>query len=367
LKSPRIPESKTPPMRDVEFLALLVHRGFVPRERAQELSQALQAGAALDGLLVRALGWSEAEVHKLRRTKAGEVPELPGYEILGKLGTGGTADVFKARETATQRVLALKVLKPAATRNEATRKSFISEARMLERLNHRSLVRCFGVAKSGNVFFSRLEFLDGATVLERLDAEQRFSEDEALRVVLGAAEALRYLGQNGVVHRDVKPGNMMLCKDGRVVLIDLGFAATEDTRSPEDSSIGTVAYLSPEQAQGGAAADIRSDIYSLGISLFHIVVGRLPFQGSDDREVLRKQVMESLSSSELKGRGISPHLHYFIEKMMAKEAEVRYQSWSELIDDIRAQIEGRERLDFERGDDTRPARPKGAPPRRRRF
>ena len=112
--------------------------------------------------------------------------------------------------------------------------------------------------------------------------------------------------------------------------------------------MGTVAYLSPEQARGGASADIRSDIYSLGISLFHIVVGRLPFQGSDDRETLRKQVMESLSSPELKSRGISAHTHYFIEKMVAKDVGARYQSWNELIADIRAQIAGRNDLDFER-------------------
>src|SRR5262249_52364448 len=158
-----------------------------------------------------------------------------------------------------------------------------------------------------------------------------FSEDEALRIALATAEVLLYLGENGVVHRDVKPGNIMLDKDGRVVLIDLGFATPEATRSAEDSSVGTVAYLSPEQARGGASADIRSATYSWGISLFHIVVGRLPFQGSDDRETLRKQVMESLSSPELKGRGISAHTHYFIEKMVAKDVGARYQSWSELI------------------------------------
>jgi len=319
---------------------------------------ALAGGAALDELLAREPGWSAEKVQRLRRTRAGEIPEIPGYEIQEKLGTGGTADVFRAREKSTQRVLALKVLKPEAAQHELTRKSFIAEARLLERLQHPNLVRCHGVARSGNLFFSRLDLIEGATVLELLDAQRRFSEDEALRIALGAAEALRFLGENGIVHRDVKPGNLMLQKDGRVVLIDLGFAASEATPGAEDSSVGTVAYLSPEQARGGAAADTRSDIYSLGLSLFHILVGRLPFQGSDDREVLRKQVMESLSSPELKGRGISPHMHYFIEKMVAKDAAARYQSWSELVEDIRAQLAGREDLDFERGLRPRKGRPR---------
>jgi serine/threonine-protein kinase len=343
-------------MNDVDFLALLVHRGHLPRERAEELLSSLKRGTPLDELLVRDVGWTDAQVQRMRRTRAGEVPEIPGYEIQAKLGTGGTAEVFRAREKATQRVLALKILKAEAARQEATRKSFIAEARLLERLRHPGLVGCHGVARSGNLFFSRLELIEGSTVLELLNGQRRFTEEEALRIALAVAEALRFLGENGVVHRDVKPGNIMLGKDGRVVLIDLGFAAPEDSKSESDSAVGTVAYLSPEQARGGATADTRSDIYSLGISLFHIVVGRLPFEGTDDRDVLRKQVMERLSSSELKSRGISPHLQYFIEKMVAKEASHRYQNWTELIEDIRSQLAGRDDLDFERGVRKRPGR-----------
>ena len=343
-------------MRDVDFLALLVHRGHVTREQAETLLPDLQGGADLDGLLVRALGWSRPRVQRLRRTEAGLIPEIPGFKIGQRVGTGGTADVFRARERKTNRLLALKVLKPEATRNEATRKAFIAEARLLARLSHPGLVAGSGVARSGTTYFARMEYVEGATVLELLDQGHSFPEDEALRIVLAAAEVLRYLEEEGVVHRDVKPSNIMLAKDGRVVLIDLGFAAEGDERSGEGQAVGTVAYLSPEQARGGAAADSRSDIYSLGLSLFHVVVGRLPFESSDDREILRMQVMESLSSPELKSRGISPHLQYFIEKMVAKDADHRYQSWSELIDDVRAQLAGRDDLDFTRGTRPRPGR-----------
>ncbi|MFN0242331.1 MAG: serine/threonine-protein kinase [Planctomycetota bacterium] len=356
----------TPP-NDVQFLALLVHHGQLPREQAEGLLAELKRGAALDALLAERLGWSAPEIGRLRRTRAGEIPEIPGYEIAARLGAGGTSDVFRAREKKTERVLALKVLKPAAAANAKTRAAFVSEARLLEKLDHPGLIKGFGVAKSGTLYFSRLECVEGSTLLELLDGGQSFREDVALRIVLAAAEVLAYLGEQQVVHRDIKPGNIMLDQNGAVKLIDLGFAAeSHGGENAADSAVGTVAYLSPEQARGGAIADIRSDIYSLGVTLFHVVVGRLPFESSDDAEVLRMQVMSSLSSPELKGRGLSPHLHYFIEKMMAKEASVRYQSWEELIEDIGAQLQGRESLEFD-GDGEAQPRKSANRPRRRRF
>ncbi len=353
------------PSDDLQFLALLVHRGHLGRAEAEVLVPLLQGGESLDGLLQARLGWQADEVARLRRTKGGEVPEIPTYEILGSLGTGGTSDVFRAREKKTGRTIALKVLKPAPTRHVPTLKAFIDEAKLLERLEHPGLVKGYGIAKSGNTYFSKLECIEGRTLLEVLDQGQAFAEKVALRIVLEAAEVLAYLTSQGVVHRDVKPGNLMLSDAGAVKLIDLGFAASPEAhaKSKEGTTVGTVAYISPEQAQGAAAADLRSDIYSLGVTLFHLVVGRLPFESSNDQEILRMQVMQSLSSSELKSRNLSPHVHYFIEKMMAKDAEHRYQSWPELVRDVTDNITGRERIELDRPAESR----KAPPPRRRKF
>ncbi len=348
---------------DVQFLALLVHRGHLPREGAEAVLARLKEGVPLDRALVETAGLSPEEVARLRRTRAGEIPEIPGYEIQARLGTGGTADVFRAVERKTGRTLALKVLRPDKARHEPTRKAFIAEAKLLQRLEHPGLVRGFGVARYKNLFFNRLELVDGHTLLELLDEGRAFEEDVALRILLEVAETLAYLAGEGVVHRDVKPGNIMLSSNGQVKLIDLGFAAGDSEAPAEsDTTVGTPEYLSPEQARGGAA-DMRSDIYSLGVTLFHLVVGKLPFESSDDREVLRMQIMDSLSSPELKSRGFSAHLHYFIEKMMAKNREDRYQSWTELIEDIRGQLAGRESLDFERAarEETGPGRPRRRP------
>jgi serine/threonine-protein kinase len=356
-----------PDEADVPFLALLVHRGHLPRERAEELLPELKRGAGLDRLLVDRLGWEPDKVARLRRTRAGEVPEIPGYEIVGRLGVGGTADVFRARDKKTGNVIALKILKGKCAAQKATLAAFVSEARLLQKLEHPGLVKGLGVARYGDTYFSKLECIEGSTLLEMLDAGQPFSEDAALRAILAAAEVLAYLASQNVIHRDVKPGNLMLDHGGSIKLIDLGFAGRPDEAAKgADTAVGTAAYLSPEQARGGAAADLRSDVYSLGVTLFHLVVGRLPFESSDDAEVLRMQVMQSLSSPELKSRGLSPHLHYFVEKMMAKDAELRYQSWDELLADIRAQIEGREKLDFERATEE-DAAPRRAPRRRRQF
>ena len=352
-------------MNDVDFLLKLVHRGLLLEETGKVIFQELQAGGELDALLEHHAGLSPDVIERWRRTDGGEIPEIPGYEILGKAGTGGTADVWRAREKKTRRVMALKVLKPEAVRHAPTRQAFIYEAKLLEKLSHPGLVAGYGVAKFNQVYFSRMEFVEGHTLLELLEEGNAFDETAALKVVLGVAEVLAYLAEQGVIHRDIKPGNIMLASDGALKLIDLGFAgkpqdeASAVAAGAGETTVGTVQYLSPEQARGGAA-DMRSDIYSLGVTLFHLVVGRLPFQSSDDREVLRMQVMESLSSPELKGRGLSHHLQYFIEKMMAKDVEVRYQSWEELIDDIQAQLEGRDALDFERA-----ARERFKGPRRR--
>ena len=337
------------PKPDLEFLALLVHRSQLNRQEAEQLLPHLKAGEALDNLLLDVLDKDEAWVRKMRRTQAGEIPEIPGYEVLGHAGTGGTADVFRVREKKTGKSLALKVLNPQSAADSKTLKAFIAEAKTLQRLDHPGLVAGFGAARSGSTIFSRMELIDGSTLLEILDRGVPLEESPALRIILEVSEVLRYLHAEGVIHRDVKPGNIMLTNGGKVKLIDLGFAAGEESSvNPEDSAVGTVAYLSPEQARGGAAADLRSDIYSLGVTLFQLVVGRVPFESSDDREVLRMQVMESLSSPELKGRKLSSYLHYFIEKMMAKDRDVRYQSWDELMEDIQGQIKGKESLNYRR-------------------
>jgi len=194
-----------------------------------------------------------------------------------------------------------------------------------------------------------MEDVDGETLQEKIARGGAFEEDGALYVILQVARALEYLREQGLVHRDIKPGNILVTADNKVKVIDLGFAGTDAGPAGADASgaapesaatvSGTAAYLSPEQAQGRSDLDVRSDIYSLGATLYQMVLGELPFAG-DDAELVQKAVLEGLSAAATKGGRISAPMHYFIEKMMAKDRDIRYQSPHELMADIEDTLAG---------------------------
>jgi serine/threonine-protein kinase len=332
---------------DEAFLAILVQRGHLSMEHAQALLPRLRGGEDLDDLLVQVAGWEPKKVRLMRRTRGGEEPIIKGFKILGKLGVGGTAEVFKARDLQLNKTVALKILLASLARDRKSLGAFVREAKMLKQMDHESICRGYGIKRAGETIFAVLDYVEGETLQEILDkTEAPLPEEQALEVILQVAEALEYMHSLGLVHRDVKPGNIMFTPRGRAKLIDLGFCAPVGEAGPSDTAAGTKAFLAPEQALGGGVADLRSDIYSLGATLFQLTVGRLPFGDGEDDDVLRKHVMEQLSSPELKGQAFSTHLQYFIEKMMAKDAGVRYQTWGELIADVSGQLEGKRSADF---------------------
>jgi serine/threonine-protein kinase len=339
-------------LSDLTLLAQLVHRGQLDRAAAEELvAEMRRSGRRLLDVAVATGRFTRERVQFLRAVEGEDVPELPGYEVVDLAGRGGTAIVVHARDRKSGREVAVKVLRRELEADEKIKRSFLREAKLLIGLRHENIVAGEKVGQFQGRMIFLMEYVPGRSLQDLVKEGRTFGEDESLYIILQVARALHYLSQNGVVHRDVKPANVLLTPKNEVKLIDLGFAQSigEAEKSPAagETTVGTVAYISPEQARGESHLDVRADIYSLGATLYQLVVGELPFAGQDNQEILAAQILASLSSEVLKSRRISPHMHYFIEKMMAKEREVRYQSPTELIADIEQQIRGKKTLEFD--------------------
>ena len=273
---------------------------------------------------------------------------IPGIRISGKLGVGGTATVFLADDLRNNRKVALKIMHPSLSKDEKAVRRFQRESALLVSFDHPNLVKGYSQGTMGPLPYLVMECLDGESAQETLDREKNFPEARSLEIIQEAAKAIDYMQSKGIIHRDIKPGNIYLLKDGKVKVIDLGFAQEMGSvaSGDEETTSGTVQYMSPEQARGSAGLDVRADIYSLGATLYHMVMGETPFSGTDSVEVMAKQVMEALSSSGMKNKRISKHMHYFIERMMSKDKDLRYSTPRELADDINEQIDGFRSLEY---------------------
>jgi serine/threonine-protein kinase len=343
------------PATEARLFAKLAMRGVLPTERVAELfEQARVASAEGRPVALSALALKSGLIGKQRllryfRTDGDDPPDLPGYTYVRKLGEGGTAHVYAVRDK-DGRDEAVKILRAELAGQPGMVKAFLGEAALLKRLDHPNVVKGRRAGRFGAHVLSFMERVDGRTLQELIAEGGAFDEDGALYVILQVARALEYLRAQGIVHRDIKPGNILVTDEREVKVIDLGFAASGGGEGESGSTAGTAAFLSPEQARGQQDLDVRSDIYSLGATLYQMVLGQLPFEG-DDEELVQKAVLEGLSAEATKGGRISAHMHYFIEKMMAKDREIRYQDPAELMADIEDQISGKKSLQLQEPDE----------------
>ncbi|HZJ69581.1 MAG TPA: serine/threonine-protein kinase [Planctomycetota bacterium] len=344
---------KPDPATEARLFGKLAMRGVLPRDAVGELFAAAKAAAAAGqpvGLSSLALRRGLIDKERLLlyfHTDGDDVPGLPGYEYVRKLGEGGTARVYQVRHAVEGRQEALKILHAELAARPDAVKAFLGEAALLKRLEHENVVKGLRAGRLGEHYLFFMELVDGRTLQDMIAQGGAFDEDGALFVILQVARALEYLREQGLVHRDIKPANILVTAENAVKVIDLGFAASGGgAGAAGGTTSGTAAFLSPEQAQGRTDLDVRSDIYSLGATLYQMVLGELPFTG-DDAELVQKAVLEGLSAAATKGGRISAHMHYFIEKMMAKDRDIRYQSPQELMADIEDQIAGKRTLEVE--------------------
>lgn len=327
---------------ETKLLAMLVHRGVVPADVAHAALTSGDPGCFLaqEGIC-SADQWQE-----WRQTEGGTRPRLTRYELGALIGEGGVGRVFAAKDKTDGAEVALKVLKPELAGDVVQAERFVREARLLMSLDHGHLVRGLRIAKEGATIFFAMERVPGRCLQDVLADDDmglpveggggRLDEETALQIVVDIAGALAALHDRGLVHRDVKPGNVIWSPKRGGVLIDLGFALQGGESSAGGTTAGTVHYIAPEQARGDEQLDVRADIYALGATLFHLTTGSLPFEGKTSEEVLAKQVLESLSGDRIRALDLSPQLHYFMEKMMAKDVDMRFQSPDQLIKEVGA-------------------------------
>jgi len=267
-------------------------------------------------------------------------PVIEGYKILSKIGEGATSVVWKAHQISLDRPVVIKVLSDKLSKEPDDVKMFVVEAQTTARLRHSGIVQVydFGQTKNDGRYFFVMEYVSGYTVGEWARRRKQLSEADAIVIAYHVSEALQYAwDQAHVIHCDIKPDNLMVDADGTIKVMDLGLAHIVFSKGissgrPDDGTVmGTPNYMSPEQAAGNSDLDCRTDIYALGMTLYHILTGVLPYGSGDALVILDKQIKVSLESPQAINPDLSADITKMILKMTAKNKADRFQNWSEVL------------------------------------
>jgi serine/threonine-protein kinase len=272
--------------------------------------------------------------------------QLPGYELMGKLGKGAMATVYKAKQISLNRIVAVKVLPRKMSDNVEFVERFYKEGQAAARLSHNNIVQAIDVGSTPDGYhYFVMEYVEGKTLYDIMQpppvGEGRvFSENDALDIMIQMADALAHAHQRNLIHRDVKPKNILLTPQGVAKLTDLGLArATDDKHAAESEAgkaYGTPYYISPEQIRGEVDIDYRADIYSLGATFYHLVTGRPPFDGETPSAVMHKHLKQELVPPDHLNTSLSAGIGEIIEVAMSKNRDERYASMEDMLEDLRA-------------------------------
>lgn len=257
------------------------------------------------------------------------------YEILERIGIGGMSVVYKARCHKLNRLVAIKVLKEEFSKDEAFVKKFKLEAQAAAMLSHPNIVSVYDVIDEEELHYIVMEYVDGVTLKSYIVTKKGLGIKEAIGIAIQIAQGIEMAHKHQIIHRDIKPQNMMLSKNAKVKVMDFGIARAVTKQTLSTTAIGTVHYISPEQASG-QASDMRSDIYSLGITLYEMVTGRLPFEGENTVNVALAHLNEQAIPPSRYNPEVSPRLESIIQKCMRKNPDRRYQNMAELLLDLRS-------------------------------
>jgi serine/threonine-protein kinase len=272
--------------------------------------------------------------------------QIPGYQLISMIGKGAMAKVYKGKQLSLDRIVAIKVLPKRMSDSQEFVQRFYAEGKAAARLSHSNIVQAIDVGSTVDGFhYFVMEYIEGKTLydlmLPRPHGEGRtFSENEALDITIQMAEALSHAHEKGLIHRDVKPKNIILTPQGVAKLTDLGLAReVEDKQAAESEAgkaYGTPYYISPEQIRGDVDIDYRADIYSLGATMYHLLTGRPPFEADTPSAVMHKHLSEPLRPPDHINTALSAGISEIIEVAMAKNREERYANTKDMLEDLKA-------------------------------
>lgn len=331
---------------------LVVDNGLVTQEELNECSSLLQdaegnaTGHTLADILINHQFLTRRQLDRLQidfDTRK-STQRIQGYRIIRKLGAGAMATVFLAQQESLDRPVAIKVLPKKFSENKEFLERFYKEGRAAAKLNDANIVQAYDVGQSGEYHYFVMEYVDGDTVYEQIVEKKKLSEKEAIRIIRQVALALKHAHKVGFIHRDIKPKNIMIAKNGDVKLADLGLARALDDQVAAEAeagrAYGTPYYISPEQIRGKKNITPSADIYGLGATLYHMVTGKVPFSGKNPSDVMHRHLKQDLVPPDHLNSSLSPGFSQIVEMMMAKDVSQRYQNASDLIEDLDAVAAG---------------------------
>lgn len=256
------------------------------------------------------------------------------YEILEQIGSGGMSDVYKALCHKLNRLVAIKVLKEEFSSDSNFVEKFKMEAQSAARLSHPNIVNIYDVVDEGDLHFIVMELIEGITLKNYIVKKGCLDIKEAIGIAMQVAQGIAAAHEQGIIHRDIKPQNIIIARDGKVKVADFGIARAASSQTMSATAVGSVHYISPEQARGGYS-DVRSDIYSLGITLYEMVAGRVPFQGDNTVTVALAHLESVITPPSYFNEMIPVALENIILKSTEKKPEYRYSNMYEVISDLR--------------------------------
>ncbi|MCY3019046.1 MAG: protein kinase [Planctomycetota bacterium] len=268
-----------------------------------------------------------------------EVRKIGNYELLERIGQGGMGTVFKARQVSMDRIVALKILPPSLAKQATFTERFVREARASARLNHPHIVSGIDVGQDNGVYYFAMEFVDGLSVKDLL-VKGKMNEQQVLKVAKAMAQALAHAHEHGILHRDIKPDNILVDKSGTPKLCDLGLARldsqseAEKALTQEGTALGTPHYISPEQARGLRDLDAKCDLYALGATLYHMLTGKTMYDGATHVVVMTKHVTEKCPHPTDAGAQASKGMVAVLAKLLTKDRADRYESAEKLAGDF---------------------------------